>query len=56
MVPLDAGIAAERIRWYSVSASRERQVLSQRSREVASFYTEERAIKVFQKAVEMAVA
>ena len=47
IVPLDAELASERIRWYFGLSLRERRLLSTRSREIASQYTEEKAQSIF---------
>lgn len=47
IVPLDPAVIAERILWYFGLGIEERQRLSLRCREVASAYTEERAVRHF---------
>jgi len=51
VVPTDPAAAADRIRWYLGLPTPEKQRLSERSREVAATYTEERATQVFRDAI-----
>ena len=51
VVPTDPAAAADRIRWYFGLSTSEKQHLSERSREVAATYTEERATQVFREAI-----